>query len=606
MEAVDSQRRGSAGTRDCHGTASHARCAATGDCALTSRQLVRTIVRRGWIVVLAVVVAVGAVYVYTRARSVSYQSQAAILLTSASGSSSSTTFVLSPTEPDVVASASGFLHTSPAKAASLAGDVSYSLDPTSGLVSVVGTAGVPQEALTVTSAFAEAYVSVLHQQTVSQLSVDQSELSSLGARITALSPSRPGAVESALKTEELAIASQSYGSVESQIVALETAPPPGSIYASPSAPVKSGTSQKKLVLLAGVTGLLVGVGIVLLLGRFDTRVHSATDVAPDVPVLAELPYQPKLAGRRASPTAVPVADAPASLIADRVRELRTALQSLLGSRSSTVVLVTSADTGDGKSFLVANLAASWALAGRRVVAVSTDLRRPRLETVLAAGGTSGGLASLVAATLGTSAEQAKRAPVQPAGSDAWHVDPLYPTRVTPSQTTPQGPTTVPPREPMGGQRGGPGSDAVLDALVETRIAGLFLLPAGRKADLDPGDLLASDAMRQVLAELRESFDVVVVDTPALSEVSDAGALAGHADVVLVAARAHRTDQKTLRDTVARLVVAGARTVGVVLNLTSPVRAVQSPYFAADERSAGGIGDIGLRRVTNQESSSWSA
>jgi Mrp family chromosome partitioning ATPase len=159
---------------------------------------------------------------------------------------------------------------------------------------------------------------------------------------------------------------------------------------------------------------------------------------------------------------------------------------------------------------------------------------------------------------------------------------------------------------MGGQRGGPGSDAVLDALVETRIAGLFLLPAGRKADLDPGDLLASDAMRQVLAELRESFDVVVVDTPALSEVSDAGALAGHADVVLVAARAHRTDQKTLRDTVARLVVAGARTVGVVLNLTSPVRAVQSPYFAADERSAGGIGDIGLRRVTNQESSSWSA
>ncbi len=557
---------------------------------------------------LAVVVAVGAVYVYTRSRVASYQSEAAILLTSSTGAPSTSTFVLSPTEPDVIASAASFLHTSPAKAAGLAGEVSYALDPTSGLVSVVGTSPVPQEALDVTSAFAEAYVSVMHQQTVSQLTVLQGELSSLAARIRSLSPSRIGAAVSPLKTEELNVASQSYGSVESQIVALETAPPPASIYAAPSAPAKSGTSKKKLVLLGGVAGLLVGIGIVLLLGRFDTRVHSATDVAAEVPVLAELPYQPKLAGRRASPTAIPVADAPGSLIADRVRELRTSLQSLLGNRSSTVVLVTSSEVGDGKSFLVANLAASWALAGRRVVAVSTDLRRPQLDTVLAAGGKSGGLASLVGASLrgappGAGADQAVAEPVD---SAALHVDPLYPSRAASGTADPHPSSGVLPVERPRAARRGPGTDAVLAALVPTRIAGLFVLPAGGKSDLDPGDLLASDAMRRVIGELERSFDVVVVDTPALAGVSDAGALAGHADVVLVVARAHRTDQKTLRDTVARLVVAGARTVGVVLNLTSPVRAVQSPYRPADDRSGVGAGDVGLRRMPATDTSSRSA
>jgi Mrp family chromosome partitioning ATPase len=559
-------------------------------------------------VVLAAVVAVGAVYVYTRSRVASYQSEAAILLTSSTGAPSTSTFVLSPTEPDVIASAASFLHTSPAKAAGLAGAVSYSLDPTSGLVSVVGTSPVPQEALDVTSAFAEAYVSVMHQQTVSQLTVLQGELSSLAARIRALSPSRIGAAVSPLKSEELNVASQSYGSVESQIVALETAPPPASIYAAPSAPAKSGTSKKKLVVLGGVAGLLVGIGIVLILGRFDTRVHSATDVASEVPVLAELPYQPKLAGRRAGPTAIPVADAPGSLIADRVRELRTSLQSLLGNRSSTVVLVTSSEVGDGKSFLVANLAASWALAGRRVVAVSTDLRRPQLDTVLAAGNTSGGLASLVGASLpgappGAGAEQAVAEPVD---SAALHVDPLYPNRVASGTVDPHPASGVLPVERPRAARRGPGTDAVLAALVPTRIAGLFVLPAGGKGALDPGDLLASDAMRRVIGELERSFDVVVVDTPALAGVSDAGALAGHADVVLVVARAHRTDQKTLRDTVARLVVAGARTVGVVLNLTSPVRAVQSPYRPADDRAGGGAGDIGLRRMAATDTSSRSA
>jgi len=544
--------------------------------------------------VVAVIVAIGVAYFYVHHKTVTYES-AALLQTQSSTSSSAAnapvTLPLSSSSPDVIASAASFLHTSVANVTAVSGNVTIAPDGATGLVSVSTVLANPQDVQQITAAFAQAYISVLESQTTAEINSYKSELATLARRITSLSPSRPGGVVSALVSEELTVASQSYGSVESQIVALETAPPPATIYAAASAPAKTGTSKKKVILLAGVAGLLAGIGIVLILERADTRLRTAADVGEGLPVLAELPFQARLAGRR-SASVVPVADAPDSLIADRFRELRTVLQPVLASRRSAVVLVTSPESGDGKSFVVANLAASWALSGRRVVAVSTDLRRPRLDVLLGGPegtpGLSGLLVPFVSGTAG------------PVRHPADVVQPIDPAVDHAPLGTDSGPTRV------AHGAGLPKREDVLASLVPSRIAGLTLLPTGPKATVDPGDLLASEAMQEVLLQLRRSFDVVVVDTPALSEVSDAGTLASMADSVVVVARANRTTRKLLRDTIGRLGVAGARTIGVVVNLASSERTVQPIYRVQDERPGPVGADMGLRRVTAPDSSSWSA
>ena len=73
--------------------------------------------------------------------------------------------------------------------------------------------------------------------------------------------------------------------------------------------------------------------------------------------------------------------APQSLMAESVRELRTSLRVILDDTPCPVLVVTSPEPGDGKTFVTANLAAAWAMSGSKVIVVSADFRRPRLEEI---------------------------------------------------------------------------------------------------------------------------------------------------------------------------------------------------------------------------------
>ena len=73
--------------------------------------------------------------------------------------------------------------------------------------------------------------------------------------------------------------------------------------------------------------------------------------------------------------------APQSLMAESIRELRTSLRVILDDTPCPVIVVTSPEPGDGKTFVAANLAAAWAMSGSKVIVVSADFRRPRLEEI---------------------------------------------------------------------------------------------------------------------------------------------------------------------------------------------------------------------------------
>ncbi len=104
--------------------------------------------------------------------------------------------------------------------------------------------------------------------------------------------------------------------------------------------------------------------------------------------------------------------APQSMMAESVRELRTSLRVLLDETPCPIVVVTSPEAGDGKTFVTANLAAAWAMSGSKVVVVSGDFRRPRMEEIFGIELGQPGFADVIEANWKTPDEDVRPHPGQ--------------------------------------------------------------------------------------------------------------------------------------------------------------------------------------------------
>ncbi|PYX96915.1 MAG: capsular biosynthesis protein [Acidobacteria bacterium] len=103
------------------------------------------------------------------------------------------------------------------------------------------------------------------------------------------------------------------------------------------------------------------------------------------------------------------------------------------------------------------------------------------------------------------------------------------------------------------------------------LANLFVLPAGTPPP-NPAELLASSNMRDVLAELRDQYDHIIIDTPPTLSVTDAVVLSTRADAVVLVIRSGQTTKGALRRSRDILMQVNAKVTGVLLNavdLTSP-------------------------------------
>ena len=167
---------------------------------------------------------------------------------------------------------------------------------------------------------------------------------------------------------------------------------------------------------------------------------------------------------------------------------------------------------EGKTTTAVNLALTLAQAGQRVLLVEADLRRPRVGAVL-------GMDSAIGLT-----------------------------------------TVLVGRVPL------------LDALQDYRETGLTVLASGATPP-NPAELLQSHAMGEVLYDLRQKFEVVIIDAPPLLPVTDAALLGSQADGVLLVVRHGKTTREQLGLAAERLAAVGARTIGVVMNMV-PVRRLQ--------------------------------
>jgi len=195
---------------------------------------------------------------------------------------------------------------------------------------------------------------------------------------------------------------------------------------------------------------------------------------------------------------------PRSAISEAYRTLRTNLDFASLDQALKTLVITSAGVGEGKSTTLANLAVVSAQAGRRVILVDADLRRPTLHQILGASNEAG-LTSMVV-------DEAR--------------------------------LTAPP-------------------LQETGIQGLSLLSSGPLPP-NPAELLGSRRMAEVIAALAEEADQVFFDTPPIVAVTDAAVLATRVDGVLLVIGAGKTRREYARMAVQRLEQINARLVGTVL------------------------------------------
>lgn len=298
-------------------------------------------------------------------------------------------------------------------------------------------------------------------------------------------------------------------------VSLEVTSGP-TVLSSPIAP------RKTLDLGLGILiGLALGAGAAILRQTLDTTVRSAGALtsATGTPVHGWIAKDS--AARKGS---VLIHAAARSARTESFRKLRTNLQFLDGIGYGSVIVVTSPVYGEGKSATAANLAIIYAEAGRKVLLVDGDLRRPRVADYLAVK-QSPGLSNVLA-----------------------------------------------------------GDVPFADAMQRSHGKGLAVLASGSLAP-NPAELLGSTAMTDLLSELRSSFDIVVVDTPPLLPVTDAAVAASQSDGALVVVRYGKTKLAQVSSAIDALEAADARVLGCVVNM-APAKGSHAPLAHVPEDIGG--------------------
>ena len=258
------------------------------------------------------------------------------------------------------------------------------------------------------------------------------------------------------------------------------------------------------VMLAALIGGLLAVAAAILLEFLDDTVKSPEDVQrltklPTLGVITRL-HDVK------TPTDTLVAvNTPRSMSAEAYRVLRTNVQFTSLGQAEPRLLVTSAAPSEGKTVTAANLAATMAQAGRSVILIDTDLRRPSIHKVFGVPNRIGVTNLLLDPTL-----------------------------------------------------------SVESVLVDTEVPDLRVLPSGPLPP-NPAELLASQVMQTRLAEAQALADVVILDSPPVLVVADAAILGGSATEIILVVNAARTRSVTVKRAKDTLDQMGLHTVGVVLN-----------------------------------------
>jgi non-specific protein-tyrosine kinase len=270
-------------------------------------------------------------------------------------------------------------------------------------------------------------------------------------------------------------------------------------------PGRPFTPQPKTSLLLGAfVGLLLGLSMIALLEFMDNTVKPDQDIMglAGAPLLATVPSLPRLQAGGGQVYAFTQSRSAAS---EAIRLLRTNLEFASAASPIRTLTITSPGAAEGKSTTTANLAVTMAQSGLKTVIVDADLRRPSQHRIFHSGDEQG---------------------------------------LTTLLTNPGMPW--------------------LHASKKVALPNLYLIPSG-PIPPNPSDLVSSQGFATILARIAADADIVLVDSPPVLSASDALAISAHTDGVLLVCQSSKTRSDTLRHAAQSLHRGGVRVVGVVLN-----------------------------------------
>lgn len=234
-----------------------------------------------------------------------------------------------------------------------------------------------------------------------------------------------------------------------------------------------------IYLIALLAGVIVPAAIINIRDLLNDKVQSRKEIenATGLTVFGEIALKDK------SHEGSLVDLSSRSFIAEQFRTLRTNLQYVNTNKGNTgtVLLLTSSASGEGKSFVAINLAASLAVLGKKVALLELDLRKPKISAYLGENRDTGISNYLV------------------------------------------------------------GNSNETDIIKKTKVNNLFLVSSG-PIPPNPAELLANRRIETLLEVYRETFDYVVIDTPPIGLVTDATILSPFIDVCFYLVR-HEVTQK---------------------------------------------------------------
>ena len=234
---------------------------------------------------------------------------------------------------------------------------------------------------------------------------------------------------------------------------------------------------KMIYLIALVLGVGIPVGVIYLLELTKFKIEGRSDVEKltSVPIVGDIPLTDEKQG------AIAVFENQNNLMSETFRNIRTNLQFML-ENDKKVILVTSTVSGEGKSFISANLAISLSLLGKKVVIVGLDIRKPGLNKVF-------------------------NIPRKEIGITQYLANP---------------------------------EKNLMDLVQLSDVSkNLYILPGGTVPP-NPTELLARDGLDKAIETLKKNFDYVILDTAPVGMVTDTLLIGRVADLSVYVCRADYT------------------------------------------------------------------
>ncbi len=245
-----------------------------------------------------------------------------------------------------------------------------------------------------------------------------------------------------------------------------------------------------------IIGLIIPVGLILLFDQLNNSIQDPATISKKTrtPLLGTIGHNPY-------ESFLPVYDKPKSSFTESFRALRTNLDFMLCESKCKAILVSSTISGEGKSFVVSNLAVSMAMLGKKTLILGLDLRKPKVHSMFGIDNAKGISTYLI------------------------------------------------------------GRDSLESVIVPTNIPNLSIIPSG-PIPPNPAELSASHRLEEMVAALRNNYDMIVIDSPPVAVVTDAVLISRTCDTTLFVVR-HRftsvnaldlVDDLTKNKTIANLAI----------------------------------------------------